>query len=127
MFIGDGVLHKGPVDTIGKVFGAFYSDMAKKTTKQQRSALDKARMQLLQQLVAAKLNCAAFGCASGVQTMITAADAAYAGTSVSLILASASLLDAHNNSGDTIIIGPAGSATPKTSQSLADKPFWDLP
>jgi hypothetical protein len=119
--------HKGSIVTKEQLFGAFYSDIAKKTTKQQRSALDKARMQLLQQLVAAKLNCAAFGCASDVQTMITNADTAYATGTAAQILASASLLDAYNNSGDTIIIGNAGSATPKTSQDLANKVFWDLP
>lgn len=127
MLIGDGGFHKGPVDTIGKIFGAFYSSISKKTVGGNRSDIDKARMQLLQQLVAAKLNCAAFGCALSDQATITAADAAYAGTSISAILSSASLLDAFNNSGDTLIIGNAGKATPKTSQSLADKAFWDAP
>ena len=65
--------------------------------------------------------------ATSVVRSIAAADAAYAGTSASAILASASLLDAYNNSGDTITIGPAGKATPKTSQSLANKGFWDAP
>ena len=119
--------HKGQLTTTGQLFGAFYSNIAKTTTKANRSALDKARMQLLQQLVAAKLNCAAFGCSASVQLMITAADTAYAGTSASAILASASLLDGYNNSGDTIIIGSAGSATPKISQSTANLIFWDLP
>ena len=131
MFIGDGGLHKGPVGTIDKVFGAYWSNIAMKSTGKgkaaQRTAVEKARMQLLQQLVTAKLNCAAFGCTASVQTMIAAADVAYAGTSVSAILASAGLLDAYNNSGDTILIGPAGPATPKISQSLADKTFWDNP
>ncbi len=127
MFIGNGTTHKGPVDTIGKVFGAFYSNIAKKTVGGNRTSIDKARMQLLQQLVAAKLNCANFGCSASVQTMITAADAAYAGTSEAAILSFVGQVDAYNNSGDTLTIGNAGSATPQTSKTLANMAFWDLP
>ena len=127
MLIGDGGLHKGPIDTAGKIFGAFYSSISKKAGGGNRSAIDKARMQLLQQLVAAKLNCAAFGCDATAMAMIAAADAAYAGNSTSAILSAVSVVDAFNNSGDTIIIGNAGNATPKTSQDLANKIFWDAP
>ncbi len=119
--------HKGVITTTGQLFGGFYSSIPKTSTGAKRTELDKARMQLLQQLIAAKLNCAAFGCAASVQTMIANADAAFAGTSVSAILTSAGLMDAYNNSGDTIIIGSAGKATPKDSQALANKLFWDLP
>jgi hypothetical protein len=119
-----------------QLFGAYYSNIAKISTAKgnsgQRSAIDKARMQLLQQLVTAKLNCAAFGCASGVNTMIATADAAYAaGTSVSAILSSAGALDAYNNSGDTIIFSPPlpapGNATPSLSKFYANLTFWNTP
>lgn len=127
--------HKGFITNAGQLFGAYYSNISMKSTGKgknaQRTDVDKARMQLLQQLVTAKLNCAAFGCALSVQNMITAADVAYAGISVSAILASAGALDAYNNSGDTIIISPplppVGNATPKDSQALVDKAFWDAP
>ncbi len=120
--------HKGTVESIGKVFGAYYSSIPKKTDNKKRLEIDQARMQLLQQLVTAKLNCAAFGCASNVQTMIAAADTAYASNSTSAILTSAGLLDAYNNSGDTIVVSPApGSATPNASIGLADKAFWNAP
>src|SRR3989344_1324166 len=86
-----------------QLFGAYFSNIAQKSTGKgktaQRTALDKARMQLLQQLVTAKLNCAAFGCSASVQTMITTADTAYASGTAAQILASASALDAYNNSG----------------------------
>jgi hypothetical protein len=120
-------LHKGFITTVQQLFGAFFSNIAKTTLGTKRVDIDKARMQLLQQLVAAKLNCANFGCAASVQTMITAADAAYAGNSASAILASAGALDAFNNSGDTMTIGPAGSATPNASKALADYVFWNAP
>lgn len=129
MLIGDGATHKGPVDTIGKIFGAYYSNIAKLSNgKTKRLPIDQARMILLQQLVTAKLNCAAFGCPSGVQTMITAADAAYVAGNQASILIHAGQLDTYNNSGDTIIIsGNPGKATPKTSQGLANLGFWDAP
>lgn len=124
--------HKGLITNLttsgaSQLYGALYSSIPKKTDNKQRTPLDKARMQLLQQLVTAKLNCAAFGCATSVQTIISQADAAYAGSSAAAILASASLLDAYNNSGDTIIVGSTGKATPKTSQDLANKVFWNAP
>ena len=113
------------------LFGAYYSSIPYKTTGVKRTDLDKARMQLLQQLVTAKLNCAAFGCYAGTTAMINAADAAYAGSSKSAILSSAALLDAYNNSGDPIAIpaslGPQGSATPGNSQARANKSFWNAP
>ena len=113
------------------LFGAFYSSTSKKTTGQARSALDKARIRLLRQLVTAKLNCAVFGCSSSVQTLITNADAAYAGTSTGTMGAAASNLAAYNESGEALPIPPSlpprGSATPSLSQSLANKLFWDTP
>lgn len=119
--------HKGFITTNGQLFGAFYAPISKTTTGIKRSQLDQARMQLLQQLVAAKLNCAAFGCPTSTQTLIIQADIAYATVFRIDILLSAYQLDAYNNSGDTIIIGNAGSATPKTSKSYANIAFWNAP
>ncbi len=112
---------------MSKLYGSYFSNIAKKTTGKQRSNVEKARMQLLQQLVTAKLNCAEFTCSSAIQAQIAAADLAYAGNNGTAILASASLMDAYNNSGDTMTIGPAGKATPQTSKTRANMIFWDLP
>ncbi len=114
------------------LYGAYYSSIPYLSNgKTKRTNIDKARMQLLQQLVTTKLNCAAFGCSTDIQTLVAAADAAYAGTNTNLILSKANLLDAYNNSGDANAIpaslGTVGSATPSTSQSLADKVFWNAP
>ncbi len=113
------------------LYGAYYSSIPTKTDGKKRTNIEKARMQLLQQLVTAKLNCAAFGCTTDISSLIIAADNAYAGTNTSLMLNKASLLDAYNNSGDSIAIpsslGPIGSATPSTSQLLANKVFWNAP
>jgi hypothetical protein len=129
--------HKGHVFNVqlpgqSQLFGGFYAPIAKTTTGAKRTPVDQARIQMLQQLLGAKLNCAAFGCSSGTQTLIANADAAYAaGTNKNLINTLAGQLDAFNNSGDAYAIPaslPAtGKATPKASQSLANLAFWNLP
>ena len=135
-YVGAG-LHKGVITNIllpgqSQLFGGFYAPIAKKTTGSKRDQIDQARVQMLQQLLAAKLNCAAFGCSSTITTLISDADAAYAaGTNKGLINSLAGQLDTFNNSGDSGAIPsglPAtGKATPKTSQGYANLPFWDLP
>jgi len=129
--LGDGITHQDPINTTGKLFGGWYAGVSQKSTGKgkavQRTAVDQARMQLTRQWLAAKLNCAAFGCPSTIQTLLTDASAAYAAGNISAMLSFASQLDTYNNSGDTITIGPAGSATPKASEGLADLIFWDNP
>lgn len=128
--------HKGQITNTqvlgsSQLFGAYYASISMKSGTKgkaaQRLPVDQARMILLQQLVTAKLNCAAFGCPANVVTMIANADSAYASGSQASILIHAGLLDTYNNSGDTIVIGNAGSATPQLSKSLANIPFWDTP
>lgn len=130
--------HKGIITATStpgasQLFGAFYSSISQKSTGKgktaQRTEIDKARMQLLQQLVAAKLNCAAFGCTTSVQTSINAADAAYAGNDINAIKSYIGIMDAYNNSGDTLAIPSLAQskATPKTSQQMANLLFWDQP
>ena len=114
-----------------RLFGAFYSSIPKKTNNANRTALDKARMQLLQQLVSAKLNCAVFLCPPDIEASLTTADNAYATGTASQIITIANQLSTYNNSGEGLAIPPAlgdpGGATPATSQARANKVFWDSP
>jgi hypothetical protein len=128
--------HKGPITNIelssqSQLFGAYYSNISKKSNNKNRTATDKRRMQLLQQLVTAKLNCAAFNCPVSIQTMIADADSAYASGNAGQISTAIAVLDSYNQSGDTLIISPPypwpGSATPGISQDLSDIDFWDNP
>ena len=91
-------------------------------------------MILLKQLITAKLNCAAFGCSSDIQSMIATADNNYSVGNKEAILASANALDLYNNSGDTIIFSPPlpkpGSATPDLScgtNGIGNAAAWDDP
>lgn len=123
--------HQIIIDSPEELFGAFYASISKDSTGAKRTRLEQARMQLLQQLVAAELNCAAFGCSSSTLEMIADANEAYSGTSISAILEAAEELDAYNNSGDEGEMDPSlpspGRATPKDSKALADIAFWDNP
>lgn len=123
--------HRGVLTTTAQIFGGFYAPIAKTSTGAKRNPVDQARITLLQQLLAAKLNCAAFGCSSTVLGQIATADIDYAAGNKSLILLDVSILDAYNNSGDNNAIPsslpPTGKATPKDSQFLANIAFWDLP
>ncbi len=134
-FVGS-VLHKGPITNTlltgqSELFGGFYSSISNLTTGAKRNNTDKARMVLLQQLLAAKLNCAAFGCDGTILTKIAQADAAFASGNTSQMNTLASQLDAYNNSGDAapipVSLGSWGSATPDLSQNYANKVFWNLP
>ena len=119
--LGDGT------NDVKEMEGGFWSDVAKKSDGKTRTALDQARMQLLQQLLAAMLNKQAFG--TDDHGLIAAGKAAFSGTDSSVMLSAASSLDSFNNSGDTQPL-PAGiiqgKADPKTSQSNADKTFWNI-
>ncbi len=128
--------HKGTITNIqqtgkSQLFGAFFASIPMTTSKDKRSDLDKARIQMLQQLVAAKLNAAAFGASASTLTLISNADAAYAGTNVALILDLTGQLDIYNNSGDNLPLPSGlpdqGRATPQTSRDIADLAFWDTP
>ncbi len=126
-----GIITNSPLAGQSELFGGFYAPIARKTDGSKRNPVDQARIQMLQQLLAAKLNCAAFGCSTTVQGQVVAADAAYLAGNKSAIMSYVSILDAFNNSGDENaippLLGPTGKATPKTSQGLANLIFWNLP
>ena len=92
-------------------------------------------MILLQQLLAAILNDAAFGADSEMKDLIKDASEGFCTANCAQLLEWASDLDDYNNSGDDAAIpsalGSPGNATPKKSQELAKsatgKTFWDDP
>ena len=115
------------INSPAKLFAGFYASLSKTSAGGKRSALDQARMQLLQQWLAAKLNCTAFGCSTTTQTLLNNAATAFAGTNQTLIKSYATQLDAYNNSNDALPISAQGKATPQTSQSTASSQlsFWN--
>ncbi|MEM3047000.1 MAG: hypothetical protein QW057_07970, partial [Candidatus Bathyarchaeia archaeon] len=116
----------------GKLFGAFWSSIPYTSTGARRTAINQSRMILLQQLVAAILNHAAFGTTIPIDgvtglDIITAGHQAYSGENRTEILRLAGLLDAYNQSGDDepAWVDAYPGATPALSGLIADREFWD--
>ena len=118
------------VDMVPELMGGFWSRISRtagppKGTR--RNPLDQARMQLIQQLLAAVLNNHVFG--ADDEGAITAGEAAYCGTNRGAIIMAADALATFNESGGSAPFPDGfeqGSADPKTARSIADRPFWDM-
>jgi hypothetical protein len=111
-----------------QVMGAFWSDIAKMSNAKKRSPLDQARMQLLQQLIAAELNASAFGSLpnGGVGTIQSWEDA-FCGSNTTTIKNAMQAAASFNTSGDSQLFTPGIAANSKYGRSLADIKFWDKP
>ena len=107
------------------LMGGFWSNVSKKSDGKKRTALDQARMQMLQQYFAAVLNVHMFG--SGSEALLVAARTAYCGTNVAAIQAQIGILGSFNTSGDNQSFDPGQSATAQLSKSYADIDAWDAP
>ncbi|GGL10079.1 prealbumin-like fold domain-containing protein [Deinococcus radiotolerans] len=106
------------------LMGAFWSDVSKTTTGAKRSALDQARMQLLQQLVAAELNASAFGSVPASGSFSTW-EAAYCGTNTQAIKTAQQQAASFNTAGDSGAFTPGTSADSKAARAMANRDFWN--
>ncbi|HWQ11726.1 MAG TPA: hypothetical protein VNL77_02940 [Roseiflexaceae bacterium] len=123
--IGDQLICGRPIDTLGKLMGSFWSDIPKKSTGAKRTALDQARMQLLQQLIAAELNASAFGSVPSSGSF-AAWESALCGTNTTAIKNAQQQAASFNSAGDSSTFTPGTSADSKTARSVANIPFWDI-
>ncbi len=114
----------GPL-TVEQVMGGFWSRIAKTSTGDNRSAIDRARMRLLQQLLAAILNDQLFG-SSPTGTTIDQAKAEYCTGTIEQIMAAQSAMASFNENGDDGLFTPGASAMPREAKALADYVFWDV-
>jgi hypothetical protein len=125
--IGDTNICGRPIDTLGKVMGSFWSDIAKKSTGAKRTALDQAKMQLLQQLVAAELNAAAFGTVpNGGISKFAQWEDALCGSNTNAIKTAQQQAASFNTQGDSGTFTPGTSADSKTARTIANLLFWDI-
>jgi hypothetical protein len=125
--IGDTLICSRPLDTLGKLMGGFWSNIAKTSTGAKRTSLDQARMQLLQQLLAAELNASAFGSVpNGGSSMFAQWESALCGTSTSAIKTALQQAASFNSQGDSGTFTPGTSADSKYARSVADVAFWDI-
>jgi len=116
------------IDTDAKLMSAFWSNVAKTSAGAKRSPLDQARMQLLQQLVAAILNNNAFGSSPTGPISIQNARDAFAGTNITAIKNAMSAMAAFNEGGDSGVFTPGIAANAKDAKFAATQAstFWDL-
>jgi len=123
--INDNTLCGRPIDTLGKLMGGFWSDISKTSTGAKRSALDQAKMQLLQQLLAAELNASAFGSVPSSGSF-AAWETALCGTNQNAIKSAQQQAASFNSAGDSSSFTPGTSADSKTARSVANLNFWDV-
>jgi hypothetical protein len=115
-----------PISGENILMGGFWANISQKSGKGgKRDSIDQARMQMIQQYLAAVLNYHMFG--SIGETVLANARAAYCGTNESLIQQQIGILGGLNESGDSLGSTPGGSATTKTSKAEADIDAWDTP
>jgi hypothetical protein len=114
----------GQVLTVPQVMGGFWSNISRETDGTKRSKLDQARMQLLQQLLAAILNNQLFGSVPSGMT-IDQAKAAFCTGTLAQVKAAQSAMASFNEAGDSGIFTPGASADPKAAKLIADLEFWD--
>jgi hypothetical protein len=122
---GDALLCGRPIDTLAKLMGGFWSDVSKTSTGGKRSALDQARMQLLQQLLAAELNASAFGSVPA-NGSFSAWEAAYCGTNQNAIKNAQQQAASFNTAGDSGQFTPGTSADSKNARAIANYAFWNI-
>ena len=123
--VTDKTLCARTLSSIDIVLGGFWSNIAQTTDKTKRSSLDQARMRLLQQLLAAILNNAAFG-SSPTLMSIANAKAAYCGTDEDLIKQAQIAMSQFNESGDNGLFTPGVSANGKQAKTDANLTFWNI-
>ena len=125
--IGTKNMGNGPASSdVSEMMGGFWSNIAKKSDNSKRTALDQARMQLAQQLIAAMLNKAAFATDDG--GLVAQGKTAFAGTNIAAIQSAQSALAAFNEGGDTQSLPSGfnqGSADPNAAKATANKAFWN--
>ena len=125
--IGDTLICGRPVDDLGKLMGGFWSGIPKTSTGAKRSQLDQARMQLLQQLLAAELNASAFGAVpSGGSVMFAQWESALCGTNTNAIKTAQKQAASFNSSGDSTLFTPGTSADSRYARWVANIQFWDI-
>jgi hypothetical protein len=125
--IGDRTICGYAIDSLGKVMGGFLSDIAKTSTGTKRSALGQARMQLLQQLLAAELNASAFGSVpAGGSAKFAAWEGALCGTNQNTIKNAMQEAAVFNTTGDSATFTPGTSADSKNARAIADIAFWNI-
>ena len=111
-----------------RLYGGFWSGISKTSAGKARTAVDQARMKLVQQLQAAILNRDVFGAPDNGK--IAQAKADYCGTNATAMTNDAGALGSFNQSGEVVPLDPSQfaltPAEPQKAQTTANKAYWDV-
>ncbi|HEV2198429.1 MAG TPA: hypothetical protein VGR73_01310 [Bryobacteraceae bacterium] len=119
-----------PITEENWLMGGFWANIAQMSGKSgKRLPIDQARMQMLQQYLAAILNFHMFGSPppKPFTGLVGSFAADYCGNSESAIQADIGILGNFNQSGDNLAFDPGQSATAQMSKGQADINAWDAP
>ena len=108
--------------------GGFWASISKTSDGAKRSQLSQAKMQLLQQLLAAILNNYAFGSAPTGTTIDQAKDIFCNSTNVTTVKNAAAAMASFNESGDSGLFTPGVAANGKQAKDFAGGAgiaYWD--
>lgn len=109
-----------------KVAGGFWAGISMTDNEGRRGPLAKARMQLLQQLLASILNNQLFGSEpTGTISIGMAKDYFCTGT-LQQVKDAASQMGAFNQAGDSGLFTPGASANVRNAKAAADTGYWDF-
>jgi hypothetical protein len=125
--LGDASLCGRPITTLAQLMSGFWSDIPRDCNGIRRSKLDQAKMRLLQQLLAAELNYAAFGTVpDGGVSMFTQWETAFCGSDLNAVQLAATQAAAYNEQYDSGVFTPGTSADPKAARAAASQAacFW---
>mgnify|MGYP003705185075 CR=1 FL=1 len=111
-----------------RVLGGFWASVSSKTDGKKRSASDKNRMILLQQLLAAILNNKAFGSVPTGAISITDATTTLCNPTATnrQINDAAGAMGMFNEGGDNGYYAHLSKADPALAQRLANKTYWNV-
>ena len=106
------------------LMGGFWADISKTTGGKKRSNLNQAKMQLLQQLLAAELNASAFG-STPSNGSFTAWETAFCGSNLQAVKDAQQQAASFNSQGDNSNFTPGTSADSKFARYIANLAYWD--
>ena len=118
------------IDDLPELMGGFWSGISRKTSPNgpdgARVDIDRARMQLMQQLLAAILNNAAFGSSPTGGVSIAQAKAAFCSTDIGVVRNAAGKMAEFNEAGDGAPVSPGAAAEPRLAKDTANELVWDV-
>jgi len=109
-----------------ELLGGFWASVSKKYDNSKRLAIDQARMQALQQLLAAELNASAFGASPSIIGGFATWEDRLCNGNQNQVGTVQSQAAAFNSQGDSSTFTPGTSADSKNARLWSNIKFWDI-